>query len=153
MAVQPLPASSALAPRQLLHALLYLLRPCSRASFSTIAPALFYLRPSMGSYLLHLPPWMEEMQKDCREQSLPRSRASRDTCTSFGRRSRRGSISSIYLHGWRKCKRIVGNNPCHGVVYIVLVPRKLRINQSFLSFSWPSVYRGRGIQAPPGHSQ
>jgi hypothetical protein len=26
-----------------------------RTSFSTIAPALFYLRPSVGSYLLH--PW------------------------------------------------------------------------------------------------
>src|SRR3972149_1677502 len=27
------------------------------------------------------------------------------------------------LHGWRKCRRIVGNNPCH-VIFALPLPRK-----------------------------
>ena len=46
--------SSALSPRQLLHALLYLQRPCSRESLSVFVPDATLPRPSMDSYLLRL---------------------------------------------------------------------------------------------------
>jgi hypothetical protein len=51
------------------------------------------------------PPGREEMQKDCREQSL------RDL---QGRRPFFGSIPTRHLHipVRRKCRRIVGSNPC-----------------------------------------
>ncbi len=48
---------------------------CIHALLSTIAPALFYLRPSMGSYLLHLTHMDVENAEDCMEPSPPCSRS------------------------------------------------------------------------------
>jgi hypothetical protein len=54
--------------------------PCSRRQLlhalpSTIAPALFYHRPSMGSYLLHLTHMDVGNAEDCMEQSPPCSQS------------------------------------------------------------------------------
>ena len=60
-------------------------------------------------------------------------------------------------HGWRKCKRIVGNNPCHGVVHY---PRLLLLAQLYLLLPWSRNFRhltamdggnAKGLSTAPAH--
>ena len=68
------PECSAAESKDLESRIIWCLRSFGNCS-STIAPALFYYHAIHGSMHypnnLRWPPWMEEMQKDCWEQSLP----------------------------------------------------------------------------------